>query len=211
MKDSTPDENMTTKNTENDNKPDVNNTGNKADKEITDSENHKPAPDGEEKKEPAISNGTTDEIDGPVENKVKMTYTDPDEEIMPITAEDIKIHKEKREKLQKGMDEVDAASIWSYVMEKDFRYYFQHPYLRIFIAYFVTFCNFLIYAEDPVAHSMKECTIPMIGNDFAFVCTRYAPNAWSLLKVVLWLAAIGVGIVVGKMLVHTLLFSKYNF
>ena len=108
-----------------------------------------------------------------------------------------------------GKDDVDAASTYSLFMEKDFRYYFQHPYCRLFFAYFVVFCNFLIYAEDPVAHSIKECLIPMIGNDFSFVGNRYPPNAWSLLKVIFWLIGIAIGMVVGKLLVHGLLFSKY--
>lgn len=108
-----------------------------------------------------------------------------------------------------GKDDVDAASTYSLFMEKDFRYYFQHPYCRLTIAYFVVFCNFLIYAEDPVAHSRKECLIPMIGNDFAFVCTRYPPNAWSLLKVVFWLTGLIIGLFVGKLLVHGLIFSEY--
>lgn len=107
-------------------------------------------------------------------------------------------------------DDVDAASTYSLFMEKDFRYYFQHPYSRLLIAYFVVFCNFLIYAEDPVAHSRKECLIPMIGNDVAFICTRYPPNAWSLLKVVFWLTGTIVGMFVGKLLIHGLLFSKYK-
>ena len=107
-------------------------------------------------------------------------------------------------------DDVDAASTYSLFMEKDFRYYFQHPYSRLLIAYFVVFCNFLIYAEDPVAHSRKECLIPMIGNDVAFICTRYPPNAWSLLKVLFWLIGAVVGMFVGKLLVHGYLFSKYS-
>lgn len=106
-----------------------------------------------------------------------------------------------------GKDRADTGSLYSVYMESDFRYYFQHPYARLFVAYFVTFCNFLIYAEDPVAHSRKECNIPVIGNCFAFVGTRYPPNAWSLLKVILWLAGTIVGMVVGKLLFHTLLFN----
>jgi cytochrome c oxidase assembly factor CtaG len=93
-------------------------------------------------------------------------------------------------------------------MVHDFRYYFQHPYLRIFIAYFVTFCNFLIYAEDPVAHSIKECSIPVVGNMFAFVCTRYPSNGWSALKVVIWLLGMITGVFFGKFVMHKLVFSK---
>lgn len=107
-----------------------------------------------------------------------------------------------------GQEELDALSQLSFKEQKDFKYYFQHPFLRLFIAYFVTFCNFLIYAEDPVAHSLKECNIPMVGNDFAFVCMRYPSNAWSLLKVVLWIAGIITGMIIGKLLVHKLLFCR---
>lgn len=107
-----------------------------------------------------------------------------------------------------GEEDLDALSTLSFKEKKDFKYYFQHPYLRLFVAYFVTFCNFLIYAEDPVAHSMKECNIPLVGSGFAFVCTRYPSNAWSLLKVVLWIAGIITGMLIGKILVHKLFFCK---
>lgn len=36
---------------------------------------------------------------------------------------------------------------------QDLRYYFQHPYLRLFTTYFIIFCNFLLFAEDPISHS----------------------------------------------------------
>lgn len=107
-----------------------------------------------------------------------------------------------------GEDEVDRASLFSYYMVHDFRYYFQHPVARLVIAYLVTFCNFLIYAEDPVAHSEKECFIPVVGNCFSFVATRYPTNAWAFLKVFMWVSAIVIGIVLGKLLIHKLLFSE---
>ena len=66
------------------------------------------------------------------------------------------------------------------IQKKNGRYYFQHPYARLFVAYFVIFCNFFIYAEDPVSHSRANCTIPLIGNDFAFVTYRYTMNFCSL-------------------------------
>ncbi|XP_077995115.1 transmembrane protein 117-like isoform X2 [Glandiceps talaboti] len=110
-----------------------------------------------------------------------------------------------------GKDEVDNKSIWSeisYYMKKDFRYYFQHPYARIFVAYFVTFCNFLIFAEDPVSHSIKVCTIPVIGNVYAFVLNFYPASAWSLLKIVMWVIAIIAGVVFGKLVVHRFLLCR---
>ena len=63
------------------------------------------------------------------------------------------------------------------IQKKNGRYYFQHPYARLFVAYFVIFCNFLIYAEDPVSHSRANCTIPLIGNDYAFVTYRYCTES----------------------------------
>ena len=108
-----------------------------------------------------------------------------------------------------GEDEPDRVSIFSLFMEKDFRYYFQHPYFRLMIAYLVTVCNFIIYAEDPVAHSNVECFIPVVGNCFAFICSHYPENAWALLKVVLWLLAILCGLFLGKLLVHKQILSEY--
>ncbi|XP_060082891.1 transmembrane protein 117-like [Ylistrum balloti] len=149
--------------------------------------------DGNRKDNNNAKGGNDDDVITPIE----------DDHIVTMDIKD----KDKTDKPD-GKDVTDAISVLSLFMEKDLRYYFQHPYLRIFIAYFVTFCNFLIYAEDPVAHSMKECNIPLIGNDFAFVCTRYPPNAFSLLKVVMWLGAIVVGCILGKILIHMLLFNK---
>ena len=105
-------------------------------------------------------------------------------------------------------DRISVTSVNSYYMDRDFRYYFQHPYFRLAVAYLVTFCNFLIYAEDPVAHSDKECFIPVVGNCFSFVCTKYPNNGWAALKVILWLIAILVGLIVGKLLIHAIVFSK---
>ncbi|XP_070567422.1 transmembrane protein 117-like [Ptychodera flava] len=110
-----------------------------------------------------------------------------------------------------GKDEVDSKSIWSeisYYMKKDFRYYFQHPFARLFVAYFVTLCNFLIFAEDPVAHSRKFCEIPVVGNVYALVIGFYPPNAWSLAKVAVWLIGIVVGMIIGKLVVHRFLFGR---
>lgn len=110
---------------------------------------------------------------------------------------------------ENAVDQTDAASVFSLYMESTPRYYFQHPWCRVGIAYIVTICNFFIYAQDPVAHSLKEANVPVIGHDFAFIFMRYPPNAWSLLKVFLWFAAIIVGLLIGKLLCHHLLFSEY--
>lgn len=105
----------------------------------------------------------------------------------------------------------DKISQYSIKMKKDFRFYFQHPYSRLLIAYLVTFCNFLIYAEDPVAHSSAECNIVVVGNIFSFVFTKYPANGFSVLKVFLWMSAIILGCILGKLVIHKLLLSKSVF
>ncbi|XP_023704147.1 uncharacterized protein LOC111862740 isoform X2 [Cryptotermes secundus] len=87
--------------------------------------------------------------------------------------------------------------------KRDLRYYFQHPYPRLFVTYFVIFCNFLLFAEDPISHSHTESDIPMVGNVFSFVLTKYPPEwRWSLIKVLMWLLAMLCGMVLGKLLIH---------
>lgn len=57
-------------------------------------------------------------------------------------------------------------------VKKNFTYYFRHPYFRIATSYLVVFCNFLIFAEDPVSHSHTDCIIDIIGNMYGFVFSR---------------------------------------
>lgn len=57
-------------------------------------------------------------------------------------------------------------------VKKTFNYYFRHPYFRIATSYLVVFCNFLIFAEDPVSHSYTDCIIDIIGNMYGFVFSR---------------------------------------
>lgn len=57
-------------------------------------------------------------------------------------------------------------------VKKNFTYFFRHPYSRIATSYLVVFCNFLIFAEDPVSHSYTDCIIDIIGNMYGFVFSR---------------------------------------
>ena len=52
------------------------------------------------------------------------------------------------------------------------RYLFRHPYSRLATAYLVVFFNFLIFAEDPVSHSYRECVIDVTGDLYTFVFIR---------------------------------------
>ena len=119
--------------------------------------------------------------------------------------------KQPRSASKISMTDDSNLSVYSLYMERDFRYYFQYPYLRLLVAVFVTICNFFMYAEDPVAHSCKEARVSIIGNGFAFMFRQYAPNAWSVVKVLTWLSGIITGMLVGKFLLHQLFFSQYIF
>nr|XP_028602923.1 transmembrane protein 117 isoform X1 [Podarcis muralis]XP_028602924.1 transmembrane protein 117 isoform X1 [Podarcis muralis] len=94
-------------------------------------------------------------------------------------------------------------------MAKDFRYYFQHPWSRLIVAYLVIFCNFLIFAEDPVSHSQTEANVIVVGNCFSFVANKYPEGGgWRFIKVFLWLLAILTGLIAGKFFFHQRLFGQ---
>lgn len=88
-----------------------------------------------------------------------------------------------------------------------FRYYFQHPWSRLFVAYLVTFCNFLIFAEDPISHSQTEAHMIVVGNCFSFVVNKYPGGGWNVFKVIMWLLAIITGLFFGKFFFHRRLFG----
>ncbi|XP_057311740.1 transmembrane protein 117-like [Hydractinia symbiolongicarpus] len=89
---------------------------------------------------------------------------------------------------------------------KSFKYYFQHPNLRLLIACTVTILNFYIFAEDPVSHSVTNCHISLIGDIYSMIFANYPPNGYSAVKVCLWLFAIIFSIIVGKIFIHYWLF-----
>ncbi|KAK2842523.1 hypothetical protein Q5P01_012723 [Channa striata] len=68
-------------------------------------------------------------------------------------------------------------------MDACFRYYFQHPWSRLIVAYLVTFFNFLIFAEDPVSHSQTEAHMIVVGNCFSFLFNKYPGLGWNILKI----------------------------
>lgn len=89
------------------------------------------------------------------------------------------------------------------------RYYLQHPYSRLFVAYFVVFCNFLIFAEDPLSHSLRECSIPILGNVISFLFTKYPSQfEWQLFKGGLGFIAVVFGLICGKYFFHHFLLRR---
>lgn len=93
-------------------------------------------------------------------------------------------------------------------IDAHFRYYFQHPWSRLIVAYLVTFFNFLIFAEDPVSHSQTEAHMIVVGNCFSFLFNKYPGLGWNILKVVCWTLAIITGLLAGKFIFHRQLFGK---
>lgn len=89
-----------------------------------------------------------------------------------------------------------------------FRYYFQHPWSRLIVAYLVTFFNFLIFAEDPISHSQTEAHMIVVGNCFSFLFNKYPGLEWNALKVICWILAIITGMLAGKFIFHRQLFGK---
>ncbi|KAF4802550.1 hypothetical protein TURU_025024 [Turdus rufiventris] len=63
-------------------------------------------------------------------------------------------------------------------MDKDFRYYFQHPWSRLVVAYLVIFFNFLIFAEDPVSHSQTEANVIVVGQLLRLKMFREDHGSW---------------------------------
>ena len=78
----------------------------------------------------------------------------------------------------------------------------------MFVAYLVTFCNFLIFAEDPISHSQTEAHMVVVGHCFSFVVSKYPGGGWDVFKVLLWIVAIITGLVAGKFIFHRRLFGK---
>lgn len=91
-----------------------------------------------------------------------------------------------------------------------FRYYFQHPWSRLVVAYLVTFFNFLIFAEDPVSHSQTEAHMIVVGNCFSFILNKYPGGGGNVLKVIMWILAIITGLIVGKFFFHRRVFGMYS-
>ncbi|KPP65335.1 hypothetical protein Z043_116258, partial [Scleropages formosus] len=120
-------------------------------------------------------------------------------------------HTEQGER-QAASSAQQVSGLWARCCRMDidtrFRYYFQHPWSRLLVAYLVTFFNFLIFAEDPVSHSQTEAHMIVVGNCFSFIVNKYPGGGWNVFKVLLWLMAIVVGLFAGKFFFHQRLFAE---
>ena len=74
------------------------------------------------------------------------------------------------------------------------------------------FTSFVDNIDDTKTVEMYfvEANIPVVGNVFSFVINKYPPDwRWRFLKVVMWLLAVGCGMVVGKTVIHGVILSRF--
>ena len=57
-------------------------------------------------------------------------------------------------------------------MEKNFKYLLRHPCSRLIVAYFSVFLCWLMFAEDPVAHSSADSRVDVVGHAYALIFTK---------------------------------------
>eukprot|EP00756_Hemistasia_phaeocysticola_P064937 Hpha_TRINITY_DN8168_c2_g1::TRINITY_DN8168_c2_g1_i1::g.172139::m.172139 len=87
-----------------------------------------------------------------------------------------------------------------------FSYYLYHPYFRLLVAWVLPALNFLMYGEDPIVHSYLETEMPVAGHSLNLIILRYPPSAFAcVMKVLAWLAALMLGFVLGRVVVHHML------
>eukprot|EP01127_Copromyxa_protea_P001959 TRINITY_DN1185_c0_g1_i2.p1 TRINITY_DN1185_c0_g1~~TRINITY_DN1185_c0_g1_i2.p1 ORF type:complete len:455 (+),score=85.32 TRINITY_DN1185_c0_g1_i2:147-1511(+) len=71
-------------------------------------------------------------------------------------------------------------------------------------------CNFLLFTEDPKFHSVTEVDIPFAGNAVQLLILNWPPGAqWIALKLCIGLFSLGIGLIVGKFLLHKLILKRW--
>eukprot|EP01059_Diplonema_ambulator_P030487 TRINITY_DN5233_c0_g3_i6.p2 TRINITY_DN5233_c0_g3~~TRINITY_DN5233_c0_g3_i6.p2 ORF type:complete len:652 (+),score=183.40 TRINITY_DN5233_c0_g3_i6:924-2879(+) len=109
---------------------------------------------------------------------------------------------------------VSNASVASTVMRsikdgKFWEYLMYHPYARLLVSVGISSLNFLIYSEDPVAHSYSEAELPVLGHAYNMLFTHYPDDGRTALKIGLTLLFIFLGIITGRLVVHHMILRDY--
>ena len=79
----------------------------------------------------------------------------------------------------------------------------RHPYLRLLVCVPITFLNFLIFAEDPIADSFAPCQLPVIGNGLSLLFRKWPDQTLLLLlKIATALTSVVGGMLVGFFFLH---------
>eukprot|EP00946_MAST-07B_sp_MAST-7B-sp1_P001938 g1938.t1 len=73
------------------------------------------------------------------------------------------------QKMQKASDELIEDNF----IDQYLGYFFVHPWARLFVAVGIAFLNFWILLEDPIAHSVVNANVVILGQIFGLVCTRW--------------------------------------
>eukprot|EP00656_Telonema_subtile_P050089 TRINITY_DN6394_c0_g1_i2.p1 TRINITY_DN6394_c0_g1~~TRINITY_DN6394_c0_g1_i2.p1 ORF type:complete len:523 (+),score=107.10 TRINITY_DN6394_c0_g1_i2:93-1661(+) len=83
------------------------------------------------------------------------------------------------------------------------RYCLRHPFARLLNALLVIAANFMLYAEDPMAHSLVTADLPGVGNVYNLLLSRW-PDTFGLVCLKLLMAVLGVafGLLLGKKIIH---------
>ena len=106
-------------------------------------------------------------------------------------------------------DKLEQVSIAESVVRalkdgKLWEYLYYHPYARLLVSVGISSLNFLIYAEDPVAHSYAEAELPVIGHAYSLIFLQYPGGAKTALKIVFCIIFLFIGLLVGRLLIHHL-------
>jgi hypothetical protein len=105
--------------------------------------------------------------------------------------------------LKKKLLWVDADGAAQANVKKKLGLLFRHPYFRCLVCYGITLLNFLMTAEDPVAHSRMEADIPIIGHDISFILNHTPDKTlYKVLKHVMWITSLLAGLIIGRQVIH---------
>eukprot|EP01060_Flectonema_neradi_P014586 TRINITY_DN2120_c0_g3_i1.p1 TRINITY_DN2120_c0_g3~~TRINITY_DN2120_c0_g3_i1.p1 ORF type:complete len:672 (+),score=107.26 TRINITY_DN2120_c0_g3_i1:141-2156(+) len=87
---------------------------------------------------------------------------------------------------------------------KVWEYIYYHPWARLLVSVGISSLNFLIYAEDPVAHSYAEAELPVIGHAYSLIFLQYPGGGKTALKVIFCIGFFIAGLIIGRLVVHHL-------
>jgi len=107
-------------------------------------------------------------------------------------------------------EEPDIDYTQTTVCSQAVQYRLRHPYTRLFVTFSVIAINFMLYAEDPQAHSQVKVSIPILGNDINLLLAHW-PNSAGLCGLKIFMGIVGLlsGCLIGLFLVHNLCLRKW--
>jgi len=112
---------------------------------------------------------------------------------------------------------------WNYSKEKNndeiprcwfcrqrFFWYWRHPVARIFFALLIMVLNFFIYAIDPVAESLRDVNLPIIGSMWQIVTRKWSGTTGYLaLRLIICLISFIGGPLIGWWIIHRIVLKRW--